>query len=368
MTTEHRILSLVEWANSNGYPIRRYDWPQLSGRSYNSSFGTSLSDYASNMDSFHTNEGATIVEGKDVKLLQIVWPSGGRRYEILGRDGSILCDPFSKVWYRNLQNLGVYGRLTVDDRIDIDVGHFKHHYRLADKTTYLIGDTNHGHWLFDHFTKAFYATQLGLPPLLIRELDHFKLDTLRYINARASVIPDSYGAHTIFHVDSMFFLSNPPPSLIPATIRTVFQHNTSKPEKVVFFNKRRGNLRLANREPLSALFESLGVSVIDPSMLSLAATLETISSARLLIAPMGAELTNVLFTTNPMIGLFPKTCMNPDNPVLNLLMTSVAVSRVIPIECLPVPGYENASPDSTKFFCPELSTSKVLDLISYYSR
>ena len=204
-----KILAHNDWATSNDYPLRRFAWPDLTEFSYNPHFcNHPVGNYVVEMDRFHLAEGALVITATDVTILQLVWPNGARRYELIGRDGSLLCDPFSSVWYRNLQGLGPYGLLNSANEIDLDVRRFSQKYDLLEHLTYLIGDVNHGHWFFDHYAKAIVADFFKLPPLLIRPLDSVKLESLALASVKALSIPPGITDSALIRCHRLTILSN----------------------------------------------------------------------------------------------------------------------------------------------------------------
>ena len=304
-----------------------------------------------------------MITATDVTILQLVWPNGARRYELVGRDGSLLCDPFSSVWYRNLQGLGPYGSLNSANEIDLDVRRFSQKYDLLEHLTYLIGDVNHGHWFFDHYAKAIVADFFKLPPLLIRPLDSVKLESLALASVKALSIPPGITDSALIRCHRLTILSNPPPRIIPHVIRSSLSVKTVESSDIIFLNKSAGNRRLNNLDLVLPSLASMGVKVLDPTQLSFRELLSAICSAKLVISPLGAESVNHLFRDRCTCVFLPTNVKYSNHPAVNWLQANYVVNQVYPIYCPVADGFLEASPDGVKFDLSDDGMSALCQLI-----
>lgn len=358
------ILSHLEWAKSNNYPISRSPWPSDGSFQYNHFIPSSkLLDYVKAMDWFHLNEEASIIQATNVKIMQLVWPNGSRRYELIGRDGSLLCDPFFSAWYAHLQGWFPYGNMNDVHSIELSINCFSSYFSFRDKTTHLIGDLNHGHWFMDYYAKAIHASLLNLPPVLIRSLDPVKYDSLKHANVSATVIPETAATSCIICLDELTVLSNPPPSIVPLTIRKKLITPIANDE-LVFLVKRKGNQRLLNLDAAFPTLSSIGVKFIDPTELNFSDLISLVTAAKILICPMGAEATNHIFRDKVSVVLLPESCKDPTLPSSKLLFSHLVIGNVFPIFCPDIVNHDDRSPNAAKFILDKRALNDLVNFLT----
>lgn len=361
--TQHKIVSILDWAKSNNYSISRSEWPKYLQFNYNRYIlNQNLIDYVSARDQFHYQEGSVIVEATDVSILQIVLPSGARRYELMARNGSLLCDPFSSIWYQYLANKFSYGSLN-NNRISLNTKDlYKKCFQISDIYSYVIGHDNHGHWLFDFYPIALNASDSMPCPILIRELDAFKIETLIHRRIEYKTIPDSFSENAVFFCKKLYVYSSPPPRLIPAAIRSAMSNDVVERSGVVFLHKQRGTIRLDNFLQIRTALEGLKVKFVDPTALSLHDSLLLFNSSTGIIAPMGAESCNFLLTNTPFLALVPSRMKNTVDQSELLLQSCLAVDDVNLVYC--PESSQHVSLHNSSFTLDQDSLAKVIRFIN----
>lgn len=84
------------------------------------------------------------------------------------------------------------------------------------------------------------------------------------------------------------------PAWVSAYLRSLFPERASGPEKI-YLRRGAGRRRLANEPELEAALSGMGFVSVEPERLTVAEQAKLLSSARAVVAPHGAALTNLVF-------------------------------------------------------------------------
>jgi hypothetical protein len=98
-----------------------------------------------------------------------------------------------------------------------------------------------------------------------------------------------------FVVPAMPFPLEKVPTWVCTWLRSLFPENNSGPEKIFLSRRGAGGRQIVNEPELQTALEARGFVSIEPGKLSVAEQAKLLGSAKLVVAPHGAALTNLVF-------------------------------------------------------------------------
>ncbi|SPJ25545.1 glycosyltransferase family 61 protein [Palleronia abyssalis] len=159
--------------------------------------------------------------------------------------------------------------------------------------------TNYSHWLSAHLPKLCLLTQRGeMENLLLPEKRPAFIDTsLRMLGFNPQDFA-THGAKEVIEVDDLTLLQTDrfrPELLCP--VRDLLGHRPDRaPWRRVFVSRRRATIRrLSNEAEITDMLEKAGFALVTMEDLSFEEQIRLMGETRVLMAPHGAGLTNMMF-------------------------------------------------------------------------
>lgn len=176
------------------------------------------------------------------------------------------------------------------------------------------GSRLYSHWLMDAFPRALAITRAGLNPLdfdhvLVPQLSGFHREMLQAIGLREAQLVEVTATKFHFHAQELVLLSPlrlPYPHGQPwlyrdypqllRLIASAQRGDLESPERI-YIPRKQGRRRLANDDTIETLLHGHGYASVDPEALGPLRSAQVFSRTHTIIAPHGAGLANMIFST-----------------------------------------------------------------------
>lgn len=289
-----KVLDHLEWAEANHYTFTRENWPTLQG-GVALDGSIAIGGLLSAIDNYYKEQGHIVIDARDVTIVHWKWPSGDERWEIIGRDGSVLSDQLFRIFYPP-----VVGKCPIQSfdwksqTLELNLDAIPKLQDLSGEFVFGGGQDNYGHWVDHHLPMALLLRKFNLP-YYFRKLNQDQIDLLEVSDINSFIeIPDTPLAFSQ-KIARLVLTSKPPPSLIGKTLR---EGNFVKPSAHPFLDihliRTRGNIRVANALEVQQNMSRRGFLTVPIDRLPVSDVLEIFSQARFVFCEGGASLANLL--------------------------------------------------------------------------
>ncbi len=383
--SRHKLLTPESWAQDNEYSCETHLLPEFESRFAGGVFrGKSLNEYVAKQDETSRKNGITFVKAKDACVVEITFAQGAKRYEVMGRNGSLCMSEKTAFWLNYLKRHWPYGDICLlSGVVELDLSNSTDLALNVDPVSFVIGDTNIGHFMFDSLPMAIVLSVLSGAPSLIRRLPRYAADALRYAGIASMSLPDTNPGIVCYRVPELHLMSHLPPSFCSYAINLRFSRytnatNDNGARKNFLLYKKVGHRRLTNFNEVANKLAQSGVETIDVVDLSFFEALTFFANAEHIIAPVGAETHNFLYSTGRNLVVVPPSFFEPQTVYANLppeiyetrlrtiheLMSHQACVRAYGIKGTPSSESQLVSPDETYFSLNQVSLDQILDLVA----
>lgn len=289
-----KVLDYREWSDANGYEFTCEAWPAASAQRQENNL-VAFNSVLSAIDNYYREQGHIVIDAKDVTIVHWGWPSGDERWEIIGRDGSVLSDQLFRIYYPP-----VAGKCPIqsfdwkEQSLEMDLSQLLRLPDLPGEYAFGGGQDNYGHWVDHHLPMALLLRKFNLP-FYFRKLNQNQIDFLEISGINSYIeIPDTPLAF-YQKVGRLIVTSKPPPSLLARTLQTAgFVPQTADASLKVHLLRTRGNLRVSNAAEVQATLNRKGFLSIPIDRLPVRDMLKLFRMTQFIFCEGGASLANLL--------------------------------------------------------------------------
>jgi Glycosyltransferase 61 len=241
--------------------------------------------------------------------------------KIYSKDFLILSDSndifYDSIWLRQgyLENNGILDKIRLPN---------PKHYSGAACVLGTLGADNYYHWMLDIMPRLSLLEQheelQSIPLIVPKQLKPFQKESLQMAGVSSERIIEFDGSFC--QVDKLYYLSslgdtgNPSPYDV-LSLRKLFldKHAYSQPpsSEYLYITRRDAKYRrILEEQKLTEYLQSIGFEVVCLSDLSFAEQIQKFNRAKIIIAPHGAALANMVFAPEnaQIIELFPEDYIN----------------------------------------------------------
>jgi hypothetical protein len=290
-----QLLEHREWALSNGYKYSINAWPRSKNHALNAQ-AQALHSHLISIENYYQNQHHIVIDARDVTVLRWTWPSGDERWEIIGTNGSVLCDHVFRIYYPPVVGkCFITGFDNERQTVDFDISGVPEISPLTEPHAFVGGAENYGHWVDHYLPIAILLKQYGLPCYL-RRLNQDQRNLLELAGIFRHVEAPSHPTAFQQRVSRLVISSKPPPSNVANILQTIgAQFESVKPTLKLHLVRTRGNTRTANLAEVQQSLNRLGFISIPVDRLPIEDNLKLLKQAHLVVCEGGASLVNLLF-------------------------------------------------------------------------
>jgi capsular polysaccharide biosynthesis protein len=187
-----------------------------------------------------------------------------------------------------------------------------------------LGADNYYHWMLDIMPRISLLKQYeelkSIPLIVPKQLKAFQKESLKMAGISSEKIVEFDGdfcqIEKLYYLSSLGHSGNPSPYDV-SSLRTLFlgkclHHQTSSSEYLYITRRDANYRRILEEYKIVDYLKSIGFEIVCLSELSFAKQIEKFSRAKIIIAPHGAGLTNMVFApkNTQIIELFPEDYIN----------------------------------------------------------
>jgi hypothetical protein len=241
--------------------------------------------------------------------------------KIYSKDFLILSDSnhifYDSIWTRSgyLENNGILDKIILPR---------PKYYAGAACVLGTIGADNYYHWMLDIMPRLSlikkYKELQSIPLIVPKQLKEFQKESLQMAGFRSEKIIEFDGnfcqVEKLYYLSSLGDTGNPSPHDV-LSLRELFldkhsYHQSPSPEYLYITRRDAKYRRVLEEDKVIEYLKSIGFEIVCLSKLSFAEQIQKFSRAKIIVAPHGAALANMVFAPEnvQIIELFPEDYIN----------------------------------------------------------